>query len=317
MIKRFSDASIQSTGAFMMGELERFDKTLYEPIADYTWSRDIKLREDVTVADEATSFALVDYAYGAGGAGIGQKAWATQEGNAIPSVGLSVNKQILPVTPWAMKVGYTVIELEKAQMLGRPVDRLKYDAMRTKHQRDIDEQVYIGDKAVGVKGLVNHDDVARTNVGAIGSINTPEALLDVVNNLLNETYKNTQYQRVASSILLPASLAPLFSKPMTLGSMGGFMTVAEWIRQQSLCKTIAGKELTVNFCRWLDKDALGESQGRIVVYENAQDIVRFPLVQLQNTPVQFRDLSQETVYYGALGAVEVVRPELIVYGDLK
>ena len=71
---RFTDSQIESTGAFLVGELERLDPTLYDPLADFTWSRDIDLREDVTIADEVTSFVTANYAGGFGGAGA-VKSW--------------------------------------------------------------------------------------------------------------------------------------------------------------------------------------------------------------------------------------------------
>ena len=55
-IQRFTDAEISSTGAFLVGELERLDPTLYEPITDFTWGRDIDLRTDVTIADEVLDY---------------------------------------------------------------------------------------------------------------------------------------------------------------------------------------------------------------------------------------------------------------------
>ena len=46
-------------------------------------------------------------------------------------------------------------------------------------------------------------------------------------------------------------------------------------------------------------------------------MVRFPLVQLQSMPVQYRNYQQSVPYYGALGAVEIVRPEMVYYGILQ
>src|SRR5436190_18865318 len=53
--------TVDSTGAFLVGELERLDLTLHEPLASVTWARDIQLREDVTVADEISSFTVSTY----------------------------------------------------------------------------------------------------------------------------------------------------------------------------------------------------------------------------------------------------------------
>jgi hypothetical protein len=37
----FDARTIDSSGAFLVGELERLDPRLNEPLASYTWSRDI------------------------------------------------------------------------------------------------------------------------------------------------------------------------------------------------------------------------------------------------------------------------------------
>ena len=49
----FDRRTIDSSGAFLVGELERLDKTLHAPLSSVTWGRDIDLREDVTIADES------------------------------------------------------------------------------------------------------------------------------------------------------------------------------------------------------------------------------------------------------------------------
>src|ERR1700757_3018508 len=38
--------TVDSTGAFLVGELERLDQTLHEPLASGSWGRDIDLRGD-------------------------------------------------------------------------------------------------------------------------------------------------------------------------------------------------------------------------------------------------------------------------------
>ncbi|MDG3554300.1 hypothetical protein NXF50_29320, partial [Klebsiella pneumoniae] len=46
----FDQATVDGTGAFLVHELERLDQTLNLPLVNYTWSRDIQLREDVSIA---------------------------------------------------------------------------------------------------------------------------------------------------------------------------------------------------------------------------------------------------------------------------
>ena len=40
----FDQATVDSSGAFLIGELERLDQALNLPLVGYTWTRDIHLR---------------------------------------------------------------------------------------------------------------------------------------------------------------------------------------------------------------------------------------------------------------------------------
>ncbi|RDP15884.1 hypothetical protein C4A54_02829 [Escherichia coli] len=41
-----------------------------------------------------------------------------------------------PLNLWGMELGWTVIELQAAQQVGRPIDTQKYDGMQLKWQMD-------------------------------------------------------------------------------------------------------------------------------------------------------------------------------------
>ena len=58
----FDQATVDGTGAFLVHELERLDQTLNLPLVSYTWSRDTQLREDVSIADEISSFTNTTFA---------------------------------------------------------------------------------------------------------------------------------------------------------------------------------------------------------------------------------------------------------------
>lgn len=78
----FDARTIDSTGAFLVGELERLDQTLHMPLTSVTWSRDIDLREDVSIADEVSSFTNSMFA-AAGGPSPAGKSWVGKDANAI------------------------------------------------------------------------------------------------------------------------------------------------------------------------------------------------------------------------------------------
>jgi len=62
----FDAATVDSTGVFLIGELERLDQRLHMPLAAVTWARDIDLREDVSMADEVSSFTNSSFAQAQG-----------------------------------------------------------------------------------------------------------------------------------------------------------------------------------------------------------------------------------------------------------
>lgn len=311
---RFSDAEISSTGAFLVGELERLDPTLYEPISDFTWSRDIDLREDVTIADEVTSFILEQAAGGFGGTGVGKKAWIKGADTTPVTVSAGVSKVTNPVTPWGALVSYTIFDLMKSMQIGRPIDVQKYDNMKRKHQLDIDTQVYIGDEEVGVKGLLNNDDmVTAEDIGAFTPGTTkPAEAIDFFNTILNGAWKQTQYTRIPNTMLVPPAF---FSALASTQLPNTTMNLLEYVKSNNL-SVANGGTLEIRPVKWLADSSINSGNGRIVAYTKSRDVVRFPLVQLQSLPVQYRDYNQSVPYYGALGAVEFVRPEMVYYGDL-
>ena len=309
---KFSDAEISSTGAFLVGELEKLDPTLYEPLSDFTWSRDMPLREDVTIADEVTSFLLSQYAAGFGGASTGGKNWIKGASTTPAQPAVAMTKVTSPVTPWGMEVAYDVFELQKAQAAGRPIDVQKYDAMKLKHQYDIEQMVYLGDTEVGVKGLLNNDAIAKENVGTLTGATTAAQARDFFNTVLEAAWKATSYIRCPDRVLIPPALyAKLASTPLENTDK----SLLEWVKANNLASSL-GTGLEILPCRLLTDTSINSGNGRIVAYTKARDVVRFPLVQLQSMPVQYRSYQQVVPYYGALGAVEFVRPEMVYYGDM-
>lgn len=311
---KFTDSEIASTGAFLTGELEKLDQTLYAPYSDFTWTRDMPLRNDVTIADEVTSFILQNFAFGFGGTGAGTKSWIKGMSTTPAQTSVSASKVTSPVTPWGMEVAYDIFELQKAMQVGRPIDVQKYDAMKLKHQYDIEQMVYLGDAEVGVKGLLNNDaGVAKENIGELSGKTTAEEAREFFNTVLNAAWKATSYIRCPNRILIPPELyVKLASTPLENTDK----SLLEWVKVNNLGSSL-GNGLEILPCRMLTDSSINGGKGRIVAYTNARDVVRFPLVQLQSMPVQYRSYQQVVPYYGALGAVEFVRPEMVYYGDMS
>ena len=124
----YDRATVDSTGVFLVGQLERLDQTLNEPLVEFTWSRDIEIRTDVSPADEIASWTNSAFAM-SGGINPGGLNWISNEGNALAGPSLDIGKTPQPMRLWGAEVKYTVPELVKAQKLGMPVDAQKVEGI--------------------------------------------------------------------------------------------------------------------------------------------------------------------------------------------
>lgn len=307
----FDAAQISSSGAFLRGELERLDPTLYEPLADYKWARDITLRTDVTLSDDMSSFILTQFGT-VGGANAGGKNFIGIKTTEIANVQVGSQKITQPITPWALGLNYSILELQKSQQTGRPIDDQQHVGLRLKWQMDTDEQVYIGDKGLGVNGMLNQDYIAPENATGSWDTLTPDQILEEVNGILGASWKESGFAMVPSDLLLPPLVFGSLATRMI--SAAGSQSILNYLQKNSISNAEAGRELNIRPSKWCTSAGTA-GKTRAMAYTNRNDVIRLPQVQLASTPVRQEDLHFKNVYYGALGVVEVVRPESIAYLD--
>ena len=242
---------------------------------------------------------------------MGKKSFIKGPDSTPARVSVSLKKVATPLTLWGMEVAYTIFELQKAMQAGRPIDAQKHSAMRMKHQLDIDTQVYVGDDEVGVKGLLNSDQVTHENVGTWTDSTDVKTVIGYFNNILEKAWKATQYNRIPKNLLVPPAI---FGKLVSTQLTNTEMNLLRYVEANNL-SVANGGTLTIRPVRWLADTTLF-STPRIVAYTKAEDVVRFPLVPIASLPVQYRNFEQAVPYFAALGGVEFVRPEMVYYADL-
>jgi hypothetical protein len=319
----FDRRSLDGTGAFLNGELERLDQTLHDPLVSVTWSRDIDLREDVTVADEVSSFTNSTYA-ASGGVNPNGKNWIGKDTNAITGISLDIGKTTHPLFLWGSELKYTIPELESAMKLGRPVDQQKYRGMALKHQMDIDEMVYIGDTLLNFPGLCNSSLITPYNVAVGGSgftqwtKKTPDEILADVNQLLTTVWAAAGWAVIPDRLLLPpAQYSYLVSQKV---SNAGNVSILKFLQDNNLVMQNGGS-LRILPLKWLIGLGAGGTQGqlntvdRMIAYSKDRERVRFPMTLLMRTPLQYQSIYHLTTYFGRLGVVEFVYPETVGYAD--
>ena len=334
-----SFTTYDSTGAFIVGELERLDMTLHDPLTSVSWGRDIDLREDVTIADEVSSFTKSVYGVasclGAGQGIQNGKAWAGKNSNQITGISLDIGKIPNPLTVWAMELAYTVLELESAAKLGRPIDQQKYEGLQMKHQQDIDEMVYVGDSNVVVTGtttatgLVNNPGVTATNVATVSGNTTWSAKINAglydavtadVNTLLTNVWASSGYAMMPDRLLLPPADFGLIATQKV--STAGNVSILKYIQENNILTTSGRGKLQIYPLKWLNGAGSGGTIGtggaghdRMVAYTKDKKRVRYPMTMMQRTPIQYDGLYHKTVYFCRLGVTEIVYTECAGYAD--
>ena len=323
-----------SSGAFMVGELERLDQTMHMPLASVTWHRDIDMRTDVTVADELSSFTL-STGGSPGGLGAGNtvgkgKSWAGKVTNQVTSQSVDISKTTNPLRVWEQEVKYTILELESAAKTGRPIDQQKLEFLQLKHQMDIDEQVYVGDLTTGDTGLLNATlitntaQVATKAAGGTQWANSqPDEILADINSLITSVWSASAWAVMPNRLLIPPTQFGLLSTMKV--STAGNVSVLKYVLENNITVRASGKNgLEIFPCKWLvglqagvgsasfgvlPANKTSTSYDVMFCYTKQYNRVRYPMTTLQRTPIQYSGIWHMTTYFCRLGVVEVVYPE--------
>lgn len=328
--------TVDSTGAFLVGELERLDLTMHMPLVSVEWPRDITLRNDVTVADEVSSFTVSTFG-SPGGLGTGQSAtsgiaWIGKVSTVIPRASVDIGKITQPLSPWGMELAYDIFELESAAKVGRPIDEQKYTAIKVKHDMDIDQMVHYGDVSRGFYGLMNSDNrtgsdavtaVSNAPAGGGGStqwrLKTPTEILADFNASIISAWAASGFAVIPRDIRVPTSQFGLLTSQLI--SQAGNMSIMKFILENNLLVTAGVGRPNILPSKWCNGAGVGGTIGalntvdRLVTYTNEPDRLRYPMTLLQQTPVQYDGLWHKRTSYCKLGVLEIVYPETINYLD--
>lgn len=309
--------------AFFINQLENFDPKLHEPLFSVSWGRDIKLRGNVSLGNESTSFTRSTF----GGAGTlssklpgkgAAKPFISGNTTAIPGVGVNSSKIVTPLRPLARQIDYTSIELERSQLLGQPIDAQKLVALQSLYQMETDAMVYIGDTDVGASGLVNNSEVTVNEVAAgvstftAWSKKTPDEILADVNTLLDNAWLASGYAVCPHKLLLPPTQFSYLTSQKV--SSAGNVSILKFLKENSIALAINGAELDIQPVKWLAGAGV-DAQDRMLVYTNDLNYIRFPMVPIRRETAYYQGISFIAPYVYAFGEVEVVYPETISYAD--
>ena len=311
-------AGIASGGAFLISELEKRDPMIRKPLASVTYPRDIVIQTGGGWVDYVSAMSV---AYGiTGGSGSGP----VQAGgsNGLPIVQASVDKGVYKAHTFAVDLRVMFQDMQRANFIGRSMDQLLQDGVRTAFDKHQDQNVYTGLSEYKTTGTINNPDAVETTVavGASGKTNwkdkTPMEILADCNTAIITTWAAAGYDMAAlpNHILIPyEEYNHILTTPVTDLATE---TIYDYIRKNNVAAKNNG-DLFIGATMWC-KGAGTSNTDRMVVYVNHERYVKadelVPLSRIMSAP-NVANVCYDTAYMANLSEVQILYPQTITYWD--
>jgi len=308
-----------SSLAFFINQLDNFDTALHEPLTSVTWSRDIKLRPGVSLANQSTTFTRGAFAR-AGTIGATGKSWVgSGKRGAIPSIQVDGTPVTSPINVWAMEIAYTSVELERSQLIGQNLDNMQTYALIESYNMDVDGMVYTGDSTLGITGLVNSAEVNASLVVAGASTltawasKTADEILFDVNDAIKAAWARSAYAVCPNVLgLPPTEYALIVGKKAGTDGAGG--SILKYLEDNSMALQVNGKALSIRPMKYLDAAGVDGKQ-RMIAYSDSERHVRYNLAPVRRETPYYQGITFAAPYVAGLGCVEYIYPETAIYRD--
>lgn len=316
--KAAMDAASNGTGmAFLVGELEKRDPKLNEPLTSVTWMRDIVAKTGGGWI-ENTSNQFVDYGT-TGGNNFGLIRGQT---NNIPVMQANTSKDVFKVFPWSNILKVPFIDQQKMQGIGRSLDSILDDGIRLNYNKTIDYMVYNGVEEEDVYGLVNNPTVTITTVAkgkaekTDWSTKTADEILDDINTVLTEAWTNSEYDLggMPNHILVsPQQYTYIATRKV---SEAGSASILTYLLENNIAKN-QGVDLVIVPSRWCVNAGLSKT-NRMVAYVNDESKtlidIPVPLMRAMTQP-SVGDVAYLTAYMANIGQVKFLYNQCVLYAD--
>lgn len=313
------DSAALGTGmAFLVGELEKRDPKLLEPLTSTTWQRDIVASTGGGWVEFSSNY-FVDYAT----TGANHRGIIGGQTTAIPTLQANITKDNWRVFTWSNIVKVPFVDQQKLQGIGRSLDQIYDKGLRLNYNKMVDENVYTGFADFGTEGLVNNSNVtssmAALNAGGTSrqwKDKTPDEILNDVNSAITNAWANSGYDvdGIPNHIGLPPALYSYIVG--TKVSQAADKSILNYLLENNIAKA-NGVNLVIVPMRQLIGAGTGSS-NRMIAYVNADDKVTFditvPLSRVLTQP-SVEHMAYMTAYAGQIGQVKILYTQCIEYVD--
>ena len=281
------DSAASASGlAFLIGELEKRDPKLLEPLTSTTWPRDIAVSMGGGWVEKVSAYNV-----GYASAGGGENGLGRGQTTEIPAIQVNTNKDWWDVFTFLRKIHVPLVDQALLRTAGRSLDEMMTNGLHLDFDKTVDESTYVGFAILGTYGLVNNPNVFASAVanGVNGSTawatKTPDEILDDVNAAINETWTQSEYdlKGMANHILIPPEQYALLVG-RRIGDAGQ-VSILTFLLENNIGRN-QGVDLAIFPSRWCIGAGTGKT-SRMVAYANHRDNIEFDMtVPLTRTITQ-------------------------------
>jgi len=312
------NVKVQDSGlAFLVGELEKRDVTLYEPLTTYYWQRDLPLRTGGGAVD-FVSFLNINW-----GTTKASNGYIDGNTDAIDTISVDIGKTLGKVRPWAklLKIGFT--DMLRANQVGRSLDEMLSRGIVKDYNKELDRVTMEGWAELDIPGLYNNSDVqdalVANNAAETSKLwpdKTPVEILADVNEILVSVWQTSEYDvdGMPNQLnIVPARYGYISTQ---LISGAGTVSILKYLLENNIA-VLKGVTLKILDNRYGEGAGTG-STNRMVAYRNDDSKIRFHLpIPLTRafTSLDANKFAYLTPYYAFISQVEFVFEETVAYRD--
>lgn len=221
------------------------------------------------------------------------------------------------IKPYGVMYGYNFQELRAGMMAQLPLDTRKAMAARYAMERKIDEIIFYGDTAGGLKGLLNQANTTSFTVanGAKGTTfwkdKTPDEIVRDMHDFVNNVVSTSLGVYQPTTLVLPLRAHQIAST--TRMGDGSNETCLSFFQKTNpyIQEVIASYRLNYS-----QRANWGGSSGRMMCYEKSPDrLVMILPVEFEQLPPQQEGYEYKTLCHMRTGGVVSLHPQAISYGD--
>ena len=308
---------IASGEAFLISELSKREVDIKKPLTSVTYPRDIKVNVGGGWVDSVVADSIE---YGATDDGDGSITATNSDG--VPAINVNFNRGLFKAHPFMRTLRLGWIDVQRADQIGRSLDKALRDGVRLVYDKHMDRNVYVGFTTYGTFGLTNNPDVTATSASLGGNNSTlfadktPDEILEDFNQAITSVWENSGFDEdaVPNHILIPNKVyASLVSRKVSDVASKSILT---YLLENNIAKT-KGVDLRIEGCRWCDGAGLNGTD-RMIVYVNKERFLSVdelqPLAMSMTTP-NAKFASYDTLYSANISETKIYYAESIMYVD--